>query len=239
MILISSLNNKFRSVITLLSFLSLLGACNNESNDLPVASDSTVQDANGEPSSGDVNNDAQTTAPSLEEVFEQSQLLDNSAIIEKAFKQGDLVEADENSPSGEDFRFPEIVSTEAGEQIIVIEDVPLPSISTRRELQAGSGDLSQIGDQVIFNYDMFSWSTGKLVESTTALDDNNLIITLGSLATGNQVPKVLHNALLNRRKGSRIQVVFEHHMNDLPDYLNPHDSYVLVVDVEDVIAATN
>lgn len=155
-------------------------------------------------------------------------------LVHAVIKQGEQQEATALSPTNDDYRFPLLVDMGNGEQAIIIGSEPIPSRSARRQLKAGDGALAKAGDQVRFRYDMFSWSTGELVETSGADVVEGLSITLGDTVEGNQVPLVLHNALYNRRVGSRIQVVFEQGLDDLPSYLNPNDGYVLVVDVEGV-----
>lgn len=156
----------------------------------------------------------------------------NGDIIGGVVKNGPTMEATEYSPSGDDYSFPAVVEDESGTLTMVIGDEQLPNHSDRRQLSKGDGLEAALGDKVRIHYDMFSWATGKLIESTRHFEEQALEITLGD----HTVPNVLQNALLNRTEGSRMQVVFEKGLTDLPQYMNQHDGYVLVVDIEEVVS---
>ena len=49
------------------------------------------------------------------------------------------------------------------------------------------------------------------------------------LAENSNVPEYLVDALLGKKRGEKMQVVFKPNMGDLPDNLNSDDAYILVV----------
>jgi len=77
----------------------------------------------------------------------------------------------------------------------------------------------------VLNYNMYSWATGELVDSTDTLDDP---LTVRAGVT-NGVPEYLTKSLLGRQIGETLQLVFKQDMEDLPEYLDKSDAYVLVV----------
>ena len=66
-----------------------------------------------------------------------------------------------------------------------------------------------------------------MVESTDNFDEA-LAISAGA-AQG--VPEYLSNSVLGRKVGDRLQVIFNAEMEDLPEYLDSNDAYVLVLDI--------
>lgn len=152
-------------------------------------------------------------------------------IIGGVVKHGQATVATAETPSSGQFTFPDIVDNGAGEFVMIIADEPIPSRSDRRMLTVGDGPEVGLGDKIQVSYDMFSWANGELIESTRQFENQSLALTLGD----QQVPNELQNALLNQTIGSRVQVVFEKNLSDLPDYMNEHDGYVLIVDIEDIL----
>ena len=103
----------------------------------------------------------------------------------------------------------------------------MPTFSARRTLSTGTGSVVQFGDPVVLRYSMYNWSMGELVETTDAFDEP--VAIQAGVTEG--VPDYLSKSLLGRNIGDRIQVIFEPGMEDLPDYLDPANAYVLVVDL--------
>lgn len=172
--------------------------------------------------------------PSIPEWDLRDALPVTGSLISAVIKQGDYQIVNETTSSDDDYRFPEVVDAGNNEWAMIISDDPIPSRSARRQLHVGDGVLAKAGDTIHFRYDMFSWATGELVETTQNLETQSLSLTLGNLVNSAQVPKALHNALFNRTAGSRIQVIFKQSMEDLPDYLDPNDGYVLIVEIDQV-----
>lgn len=158
-------------------------------------------------------------------------------LIGGVIKQGDTFAADEFTQANDDYRFPAVVESDTGDWVMVIGDEPVPSRSSRRELLHGDGAVAEVGDTIRYRFDVFSWATGELVDSSRDLPDQSAQLTLGKLVGPNKVPTVLHNALLNRTAGSRIQVVLAQSLADLPEHLNGNDGFVVVVDIDDVLSS--
>lgn len=149
-------------------------------------------------------------------------------LLDATVKLGSTQSASPGAESGNDYDFPQVELTDAG-LVMVIPDAPVPGRSSRRLLAAGSGAEVRRGDDVQLRYDMYSWSTGALVESSDAALGGDLAVTLGDRIR--QIPEYLEKSLLGRKLGSRVQVVLGQRESDLPDHLNPYDGYVVVVDV--------
>ena len=123
-----------------------------------------------------------------------------------------------------DFTFPAVTDAATGNGIEMPAGAA-PEFSARRTLSKGTGSPIEFGDPVVLQYDMYSWSTGELIESTDTLDEP---LTIRAGVT-NGVPEYLTKSLLGRQVGDKMQVVFERGMEDLPDYLDNSDAYVLIV----------
>jgi len=104
---------------------------------------------------------------------------------------------------------------------------PLPTFSARRTLSSGTGSTVQFGDPVVLRYTMYNWSMGELIENTDTFDEP--VAIQAGVTSG--VPDFLSKSLLGRNIGDRIQVIFEPGMEDLPEYLDANNAYVLVVDL--------
>jgi len=125
-----------------------------------------------------------------------------------------------------DFTFPEIAEAN-GAINVSIPTGPMPVFSARRVLSNGTGNTIAFGDPVVLKYNMYSWSSGAMVESTDNLDEP---ITVRAGVTDG-IPEYLSKSLLGRNIGDKLQIVFESGMDDLPEYLDPSDAYVIVVDL--------
>lgn len=123
------------------------------------------------------------------------------------------------------FVFPEVAA--ANGALTAIPTGPVPEFSARRTVQAGSGSVVGYGDPVVLSYNMYSWTTGELVESTSSFDEP--VTVRAGVADG--IPDYLSNSLLGRNIGDKIQIIFEPGMEDLPEYLDPTDAYVVVLDL--------
>ena len=125
-----------------------------------------------------------------------------------------------------DFTFPEIAEAN-GAINVSIPAGPKPEFSARRVLSNGTGNTIAFGDPVVLKYNMYSWSSGAMVESTDNLDEP---ITVRAGVTDG-IPEYLSKSLLGRNIGDKLQIVFESGMHDLPEYLDQTDAYVVVVDL--------
>jgi hypothetical protein len=124
------------------------------------------------------------------------------------------------------FTFPE-VSEINGDVQITIPSGPAPEFSARSLLKSGQGNLIGFSDPVVLKYKMYNWSSGELVENSDNLEDP-VTVRAGLIGV---VPQFLSKSLLGRRIGDQLQVVFASSMEDLPEYLDKDDAYVLVVDL--------
>ena len=125
-----------------------------------------------------------------------------------------------------DFTFPAVTETN-GEVQVTIPAESAPEFSARRVLKSGEGNVIEFGDPVVLKYKMFSWNTGDLVENTDTVVEP--VTVRAGLTDG--APQFLTKSLPGRRVGDQLQLVFESGMEDLPEYLEADDAYVLVVDI--------
>ena len=130
--------------------------------------------------------------------------------------------------SGRDFVFPEIVSQD-GSVSMTIPAGPLPAFPARRTVIQGAGQTVEFGDPVTLKYDMFAWSDGELVESSSLFDEAHIV--RGGVSDDFPIPDYLAKSLLGRSLGDTIQVVLPVGTEDLPDYLDKNDAYVLLVEL--------
>ena len=91
----------------------------------------------------------------------------------------------------------------------------------------------ELGDLVGIRWKMYGLRSGELVEDSDDLFDGSAVnIILGGGKGGDaDVPQAMHEALKGQRVGDRVQVVFQHEMPELPEFLNSDDAYTLIVDV--------
>lgn len=122
-----------------------------------------------------------------------------------------------------DFEFPSVTATNG----IEVPTGAVPDFSVRRTLSKGTGSTVQFGDPVVISYNMYSWATGELVDSSDTLDEP---VTVRAGVT-NGVPEYLAKSLLGRQIGDTLQLIFEQDMEDLPEYLDKSDAYVVVVNL--------
>lgn len=144
-----------------------------------------------------------------------------AAIIAEAAKSGTST-----GSADTDFNFPEITPSADGLSM-TIPDGALPEFGARRTLISGTGQSIEFGDAVVLKYDMFSWTNGALVESSSQLEGPYAV----SAGVSDNIPEYLAKSLLGRRLGETMQIVFPVGMEDLPDYMDPNDAYVLVVEL--------
>lgn len=126
------------------------------------------------------------------------------------------------------FAFP-AVDMAAGDGVGTVStpEGALPVFSARRSLSAGTGDVVAFGDPVQLRYNMYSWTSGELVESSDSFDD--AIIINAGVTEG--VPAFLSSSVLGRNKGETVQIVYKAGLEDLPAYLDNEDAYVMVLQV--------
>lgn len=135
--------------------------------------------------------------------------------------------------------------------IVKIPDLPKPSESSVQRLpnSSPSGRPSAAGDVVVIHFQMHSWTTGEVVDSTrlhrngepmaieAGYDEMVELRKKRLPVTDLLVPKFLFDSVVNVRAGQQLQVTFKSGMLDLPEYLDEEDAYLLVVDVLEVMSA--
>jgi len=153
--------------------------------------------------------------------------VDGAGLVTSLKKIGSLTPASAASSVSNNYEFPNLVDSGAGYDM-TIPNGSLPAFSNRRTIEAGNGSTVGYGDTVSIKYDMFSWSTGEMVESTNQLGGNMEL----QLTDNAAIPAYLKESILGRNVGEKMQVVFEASMEDLPDYMNDKDAYVLIVELQ-------
>lgn len=130
--------------------------------------------------------------------------------------------------SGRGFSFP-AVTMENGQMSMVIPGGALPQFPARRTVVNGSGQTIEFGDAVTLKYDMFAWSDGELVESSSLFEEAHTV--KGGVSDAFPIPEYLAKSLLGRKLGDTVQVVLPVGTADLPSYLDQNDAYVLLVEL--------
>ena len=129
--------------------------------------------------------------------------------------------------SNSEFTFPKVNQSNDGDTVDIPANAALPGFSARRKISSGSGAAIEFGDPVVIKYDMYSWSTGEKVESSEDIEE--AITVQAGVVQG--IPEYLATSLLGRQIGDKLEIVFQHNMDDLPSYLDKNDAYVLVVEI--------
>lgn len=130
--------------------------------------------------------------------------------------------------SGRGFSFPAVTMYDDG-MSMVIPSGPLPTFPARRTVVNGSGQTIEFGDPVTLRYDMFAWSDGELVESSSLFEEAHTV--KGGVSDDFPIPEFLAKSLLGRKLGDTVQVVLPVGTADLPSYLDQNDAYVLLVEL--------
>jgi len=205
----------------------LLAACEGDSGRF---SDNNTGTSDNIVNGGEANIDGgSTTPPALTEpptLTEAANLIDVSeaSIVSSASK----VTGGTTTRSGNDFSFP-VISDDGINLSMAIPNDPLPRFAARRTARAGSGNPVGFGDAVILKYDMFSWTTGDLVESSSQFDT---ALTVNSGVSQNvPIPEFLSQSLAGRSLGDVVQIILPAGAEDLPDYFDSNDAYVVLVEL--------
>lgn len=169
---------------------------------------------------GSSSGDSNTAAPITETQIDVSQ----ASLVTSASK----FSGGSNLRSSRDFRFPEVVS-QNGSFSMSIPNGMTPKFPARRKVASGNGQVIQFSDPVSLKYDMFSWSTGELVDSSAQYDEAHIVKS--GVTDGVAVPDYLAKSLLGRSLGDTIQVILPAGTEDLPDYLDSTDAYVMLVEL--------
>lgn len=130
--------------------------------------------------------------------------------------------------TGRGFSFPS-VNVQNGAMSMVIPNGELPKFPARRTIVSGTGQTIEFGDAVTLKYDMFAWSDGTLVESSSLFEEAHTV--QGGISDDFPIPEYLAKSLLGRRLGDTIQVVLPVGTADLPPYLDANDAYILMVEL--------
>lgn len=166
-----------------------------------------------EPSAPIDNNEQQTTIDVSE-----------ASIVTQATKGA----SDLTTRTGRGFSFPSF-STQGGVTSMTIPGGPLPQFPARRTVVNGTGQTIEFGDAVTLKYDMFSWSDGSLVESSSFFQEAHTV--KAGISDAFPIPEYLAKSLLGRKLGDTLQVVLPAGTADLPAYLDKNDTYVLLVEL--------
>lgn len=127
-----------------------------------------------------------------------------------------------------EFAFPE-TNDMNGAISMTIPSNPAPNFAARRTISDGNGAVIGFGDPVVLKYDMFSWEGGELVESSSQFVEAHEVEA--GISDNYPMPEYLAKSLLGRKLGDTVQVILPVGTEDLPDYLDATDAYVLVVEL--------
>lgn len=161
----------------------------------------------------------------VEQPFQQTEIdVPVSGLVRTVVKNS----GGENAAMDAMYDLPGLVGN-VGSMTMTIPANPAPSVSARRTQSAIGGQAIAMGDPVILNYDMFAWSDGSLID-TSSLQTEAVSVKAGSALSG--VPQAVTNALLGRSIGDVVQVVIPGSDTDLPPALRGNDeAYVVVMEL--------
>lgn len=198
---------------SLLAVAILISGCGSGGSGGSVAS--AEASGTGTPGAGSV-----ATTPEVQSPIDVSQ----ATLVTAATKvSGGII-----SRSATDFSFPE-VNNQGGGLSMTIPNGPPPAFPARRTVSTGNGQKIGFGDTVILKYDMFSWASGLLVESSSQFEEAHTV--QGGVSDDFPIPEYVAKSLLGRSLGDTVQIVLPVGTEDLPDYLDPADAYVLLVEM--------
>jgi len=204
------------SLITVALLLSSCGG--GSSSDTSVAVDTT------ETVTGTTTDTADGTPPVTVAEVQNAIDVSSASLVSDATKVTGGVTARSNS----DFTFPETNNVN-GAISMTIPSSAAPDFAARRTIIAGNGATVGFGDSVVLKYDMFSWEGGQLVESSSLFAEAYTVEA--GVSKEYPMPDYLAKSLLGRSLGETIQVILPVGTADLPDYLDPTDAYVLLVEL--------
>jgi hypothetical protein len=208
---------------SLIALSLLLSSCGGGSSG-GVSIAETDEGANTDASTDGNSNTDTTAQPGITQTEPVSIDVSDASIVTQASKAATGVVA----RTSRGFDFPS-VSTQGGGISMVIPGGPLPRFPARRTLSNGTGQTIEFGDAVTLKYDMFAWSDGSLVESSTSFEEAHTV--RGGVSDDFPIPEYLAKSLLGRKLGDIVQVVLPVGTPDLPIYLDQTDAYVLLVEL--------
>lgn len=206
------------SLVALTLALAGCGGGGGDSSSAAVVTDVTEIDQGNasEPNTTDTNVSLVATENAID--------VSSASLVSSATK----MEGGITTRSAADFNFPEVVNTN-GSITMTIPNGPAPSFPARRDISSGGGQTIQFGDPVSLKYDMFSWSTGELVESSSQFEEAHVV--KAGMSESFPVPEILSQALLGRSLGDTLQIVFPVGTEDLPSNLDNTDAFILLVEL--------
>ena len=163
-----------------------------------------------------------TTEPQNQPLVETDVDVSEASIIAAATKTS----GGEVTTTGSDYSLPAVTNTN-GTFSMSIPNGPAPAIPARRKVASGDGATLNFGDPVVLKYDMFSWNTGALVDSSAQYDEAYTVKS--GVSDELPIPDYLAKSLTGRALGDTIQVVLPVGTEDLPSELDKDDAYVLIV----------
>lgn len=207
---------------SLVALTLVLAGCGGGSGDSSSAAVVTEVDQGNasEPNTTDQPGNTNVSLVATENIIDVS----SASLVSSATK----MEGGITARSAADFNFPEVVNTN-GSITMTIPNGPAPSYPARREISSGGGQTIQFGDPVSLKYDMFSWSTGELVESSSQFEEAHVV--KAGMSESFPVPEILSQSLLGRSLGDTLQIVFPVGTEDLPSNLDTNDAYILLVEL--------
>ena len=203
---------------SLVALTVVLAGCGGGSGDSATAVVTDSGETDTEQPSANVPDNTNTALVATENTIDVS----GASLVSSASK----MEGGITARSAADFDFPEIVDSN-GSLSMTIPNGPSPEFPARRDISSGGGSTILFGDPVSLQYDMFSWSTGELVESSSEFEEAHVV--KAGMSESFPVPEFLSQALLGRSLGDTLQIVFPVGTEDLPSNLDTSDAYVLLV----------
>lgn len=135
--------------------------------------------------------------------------------------------ADRYEPALDDLPAGMVVSASVDDYVVELnEPRPLPSENWSVVLREGSGRELTAGTGVALDYELYSWSTGELVEDSSVLDGGVLDATLDPTSG---LPASVVEAIIGQQAEVEIVAVLAAASPEIPEYLDQADGYYLRV----------
>lgn len=207
------LTRSAKASIGVVALSVLLASCGGSGGGVVIGTDSQSSTSGTETGSG----------PGSTQGSNSIDLSDASLVTEASKVSGSTL-----ARTGRGFSFPS-VNVQNGAMSMVIPNGELPKFPARRTIVSGTGQTIEFGDAVTLKYDMFAWSDGTLVESSSLFEEAHTV--QGGISDDFPIPEYLAKSLLGRKLGDTIQVVLPVGTADLPPYLDANDAYILMVEL--------
>ncbi len=135
--------------------------------------------------------------------------------------------SDQDGPAVDDAPAGLVVSASADDYVVELNDGrPLPSENWSVVLREGGGRELTAGAGVALDYQLYSWSTGELVEDSSVLEGGVLNATLDP---SSGLPTSVVEVIVGQRADVEVLAGLAAASPEIPEYLDQTDGYYLRV----------